>query len=88
MTRENRDKNENRHDQPIDILMGMANQQVYVRLVDRTELVGRLLDFDQYMNLKIGLDEEDILVRGNNVMLIADSWEDLKGPQTKAGKPA
>ncbi len=88
MTRENRDKNENRHDQPIDILMGMANQQVYVRLVDRTELVGRLLDFDQYMNLKIGLDEEDILVRGNNVMLIADSWEDLKGPETEAGKPA
>ncbi len=86
MTREKREKNDSRHDQPLDILMNMANQQVYIRLVDRTELVGRLLDFDQYMNLKIGLDEEDILIRGNNVMLIADSWEDIKGSETRAGK--
>jgi small nuclear ribonucleoprotein (snRNP)-like protein len=87
MTRDNRDRNESRHDQPLDILMAMADQQIYVRLVDRTEVVGRLLDFDQYMNLKIGLDEEDILIRGNNVMLIANSWEDVKGPETKVGKP-
>lgn len=69
----------NRHDQPLDILSDMAAaERIFVRLVDRTEVVGELLDFDQYMNLKIGLDGENILIRGNNVILIAMDWGDVE----------
>ena len=69
---------ENRHDQPLDILGEMSDQSIFVRLVDRTEVIGRLLDFDPYMNLKLELDDEEILIRGNNVILIATEWEELE----------
>ena len=87
MSHEKKDRNESRHDQPLDILMSMANQRIYVRLIDKTEIIGLLRDCDQYMNLKIEMDEEDLLIRGNNVMLISDSWEDVEGSGSKAGKP-
>jgi len=69
---------ENRHDQPLDILGEMSEQAIFVRLIDRTEVVGKLLDFDQYMNLKLEIDEEELLIRGNNVILIATQWEELE----------
>jgi small nuclear ribonucleoprotein (snRNP)-like protein len=72
---------ENRHDQPLDILGEMADASIFIRLVDRTEVIGQLLDFDQYMNLKLKTDEEEILIRGNNVILIATDWEDVKTPE-------
>jgi small nuclear ribonucleoprotein (snRNP)-like protein len=72
---------ENRHDQPLDILADMADTSIFVRLTDRTEVIGQLLDFDQYMNLKLKADEEEILIRGNNVILIATEWEDIQIPE-------
>ncbi len=71
----------NRHDQPLDVLSEMANMDILIRLVDRTEVIGRLLDFDQYMNLKISVKGEELLIRGNNVVLIGSDWE-----QTGAGE--
>ena len=72
---------EKRHDQPLDILGDMIDTSIFVKLVDRTEVIGQLLDFDQYMNLKLKIDEEEILIRGNNVILIATGWEDIKTPE-------
>jgi len=72
---------ENRHDQPLDILGDMADTSIFVRLVDRTEVIGKLLDYDQYMNLKLKTDEEEVLIRGNNVILIASEWEDIQNPE-------
>ena len=69
---------EKRHDQPLDVLGEMSEESIFVRLVDRTEVIGELLDFDQYMNLKLRVDQEEILIRGNNVILIGTGWEDLE----------
>lgn len=77
MTEEDRGENDSRHEQPLDVLSDMVNKGIFIRLIGRTEVVGQLLDFDQYMNLKIGLDEEEILIRGNNVILIGIDWEDI-----------
>jgi len=55
----------------------MLNKRVFIRLIDRTEVVGRLLDFDEYLNLKIALEEEQLLIRGNNVILVGTEWENL-----------
>lgn len=85
MASKERGKNNNRHDQPLDILSGMAGKAIFIRLMDRTEVIGQLLDFDQYMNLKIGLDDENILIRGNNVILIATDWEEIQPPEDEAG---
>ena len=84
MTQREKSKN-SRHDQPLDILSEMAKKSIFIRLVDRTEVVGQLLDFDQYMNLKIGLEDEEMLIRGNNVILIASDWEEIQKPGTGAG---
>ena len=72
---------EKRHDQPLDVLGEMSEESIFVRLVDRTEVIGELLDFDQYMNLKLRVDQEEILIRGNNVILIGTGWEDLEIPE-------
>ena len=77
MTEGDMGENDSRHEQPLDVLSDMVNKGIFIRLIGRTELVGQLLDFDQYMNLKIGLDEEEILIRGNNVILIGIDWEDI-----------
>lgn len=77
MTEGDRGENDSRHEQPLDVLSDMVNKGIFIRLIGRTEVIGQLLDFDQYMNLKIGLDEEEILIRGNNVILIGIDWEDI-----------
>ncbi len=77
MTEGDMGENDSRHEQPLDVLSDMVNKGIFIRLIGRTEVVGQLLDFDQYMNLKIGLDEEEILIRGNNVILIGIDWEDI-----------
>jgi small nuclear ribonucleoprotein (snRNP)-like protein len=66
------------HEQPLDVLSGMADKEVLIRLVDKTELIGRLIDFDQYMNLKMEVDGEELLIRGNNVILIGTDWQDAR----------
>lgn len=71
------------HEQPLDVLSGMADKEILIRLVDKTELVGRLIGFDQYMNLKMEIDGEELLIRGNNVMLIGTDWQDVG--RSKAG---
>jgi len=70
------------HEQPLDVLSGMADKEILIRLVDKTELVGRLIGFDQYMNLKMEIDGEELLIRGNNVMLIGTDWQDVGRSKT------
>lgn len=77
MTEGDRGENDSRHEQPLDVLSDMVNKGIFIRLIGRTEVIGQLLDFDQYMNLKIGLDENEVLIRGNNVILIGIDWEDI-----------
>jgi len=67
-----------KHEQPLDVLSGMADKEILIRLVDKTELVGRLIGFDQYMNLKMEVDGEELLIRGNNVILIGTDWQDVR----------
>jgi len=62
------------------VLSEMANKEILIRLVDKTELAGRLTGFDQFMNLKMEIEGEEVLIRGNNVMLIATDWQDLRRP--------
>ena len=77
MKRTNQERRAATHTEPIDVLSGMLNKRVFIRLIDRTEVVGRLLDFDEYLNLKIALEEEQLLIRGNNVILVGTEWENL-----------
>ena len=77
MKRTNQERRTATHTEPIDVLSGMLNKRVFIRLIDRTEVVGRLLDFDEYLNLKIALEEEQLLIRGNNVILVGTEWENL-----------
>lgn len=77
--KEERNNSQKKHDQPLDILATLAEKNIFIRLMDRTEIIGRLLDFDQYMNLKVDLGGEEVLIRGNNVVLIATNWQDIHG---------
>lgn len=77
MKRTNQERRATTHTEPIEVLSKMLNKRVFVRLIDRTEVVGRLLDFDEYLNLKIALEEEQLLIRGNNVILVGTEWENL-----------
>lgn len=83
MSEEEEAKTGEEHEQPLDVLSGLAEKEIFIRLVDRTELVGRLTGFDQYMNLKMEVDGEELLIRGNNVILIGADWQDVR--RTEAG---
>lgn len=79
MTNNKTTRNEGKPEQPLDVLASMVNENILIRLMDRTEVVGELLEYDSYMNLRIALKREDLLIRGNNVVLIALNWEDAPG---------
>jgi small nuclear ribonucleoprotein (snRNP)-like protein len=85
MTQKDRSGGDEKHEQPLDVLSGMAKKRIIIRLTDKTEVVGQLLDFDQYMNLKIGLEGEEVLIRGNNVMLIGTEWEEAQAAAGNSG---
>ncbi len=85
MKEEKNSKDQKRHEQPLDVLTTLADKDIFIRLMDRTEIIGRLLDFDQYMNLKVDLEGEEVLIRGNNVVLIATNWEDIHGEAAGSG---
>ena len=77
MKRNNQDRRAATHTEPIDVLSGLVNSRVFIRLIDKTEVIGELLDFDEYLNLKIELQDEQLLIRGNNVILVGSEWENL-----------
>jgi small nuclear ribonucleoprotein len=66
---------------PIDLLEASKNREVALRLKDGRILTGKLLGYDQYMNLVIDearekKDDEErrlgkIVLRGSNVVSIA-----------------
>ncbi len=76
MTNGKKSTDREKPEQPLDVLGSMTDKEIFIRLMDRTEVVGRLRDFDSYMNLKIHLEERDLLIRGNNIALIATEWQD------------
>ncbi len=73
---------------PINSLRKVIGQEIIIRLKDNVKYKGKLVSFDQYMNchlteaIEIIANEEvsrygNIFVRGNNILLVQLSSDEL-----------
>jgi len=75
--------------QPIKLLAKALNNLVLVKLKNKKEFIGRLIEMDMYMNIVLSSAEEieegkpvarygEIFIRGNNILYIkpdvTDDW--------------
>ncbi len=70
---------------PLDILQNSLNSQISILLKDGRKLEGKLLGYDEYMNMVIEDTNETteensrklgmIILRGNNVIRIAPKYK-------------
>ncbi|MFX0069242.1 MAG: LSM domain-containing protein [Promethearchaeota archaeon] len=80
--------------QPIKVLMKALNNLVLVKLKNRKEFRGRLVEIDVYMNLVLNGAEEiedgkpiarygEVFIRGNNILFIKPDVTDVLKEEKK-----